>query len=315
MTFSNGIDAHLVYAIESTPGTRETPSVAVPLISESMQDNGSKPLWHPGIIKGRRTRHGYDRTKSDIGGQVAVPLTAESIGSLLRAGIGSVSTTGASSPYTHELTPGAPDMFSMQIGWEDSAGTDFRKDYTGCLIDGMTIDVQANQHPTLQMDIKALSEEDDAYAAVTPSYASLTYFEFSDFTLAFDSGADECFDTASISWANNLYQSPGICPSAPRATKYEDSGNHMVTGTIGQDFTAFTKYAKFAAGTAATLEVVGTAGSNAVLTIEMAIVFTGETPQVTGPERIKQGLPFEVVSGTDDATAITVTLKSADSTI
>jgi hypothetical protein len=314
MTFSNGVDAHMIYTIESTPGTRATPATAVPLIQESMSDSGSQPIWRPGIIKGRRTRHGSDRSKSDVGGQVSVPLTAESCGGLLGALIGTTNTTGAG-PYEHVFTPGSPESFSMQIAWDDSAGTAFRKDYIGCLMDGGTLDVQANQHPTMQFDIKALSEEDDAYADITPSYATLQYFEFSDFVVAFDGGSDECFDSASISWANNLYQSPAICPTNPRATVYEDSGMHMVTGTIGQDFTAWAKYAKFAAGTAATLQVTGTAGANAIIDIEMAIIFTGETPQVGGPERIKQGLPFEVVSGTDDATAVTVTLTSNDATV
>jgi hypothetical protein len=313
MTFSVGQNAHLVYAIESTPGTRETPNIAVPLISESMQDSGSKPIFRPGIIKGRRTHTGYNLTKSDVGGQVRVPLTAQAIGGLFRALGGTVNTSGAG-PYVHVITPGSPDAFSMQIAWDDSAGTAFRKDYIGCLMNGGTLEVQADQDPTMQFDVRAQSEEDDAYADVTPSYATNDYFEFSDFTLSFDAGADECFDTATINWDNNLYQSPAICPTNPRATLYEDAGMHMVSGTVGQDFTSWTKYAKFTAGTAATLDVTATSGTNIVL-IEMAIVLTGETPQVTGRERIKNGMPFEVVSGTSDAAAITVTLTNGDATI
>ena len=313
MTYSNGTDAHLVYAVEATPFSRTTPSIAVPLIQESMADTGNQPIMRPGIIKGRRVSHGSDRSKSNVGGQVSVPLTAESIGSLLRCGLGTVSTSGAG-PYTHTITPGEPDPFSMQIGWTDNAATAFRKDYIGCLVDGMTLDVQADQHPTLQLDLKARSEEDDAYAAITPSYATLTYFEFSDFTVNFDAGGTECFDTISINWANNLYRSPAICPTNPRATIYEDSGLHVVTGTIGHDFSSWTRYAKFTAGTEATLQVVGTAGASTI-TIDLNIIFTGETPQVAGRERIKQGIPFEVQSGTSDADGCTVTLVNTDATI
>ncbi len=315
MTFSNGTDAHFVYSIESTSGTRNPPAIAVPLISESLQDSGSQPIWRPGIIKGRRTRTGFGLTKSDVGGQINVPLTAESVGGLLKALVGSVSTSGAG-PYVHVLTPGLLPTFSAQVGWEDSAGVDFRKDYIGAVMNGGTLSVQANQNPTIAFDVKALSEEDDAYTPVVPSYATLTYFDFSDFVVSFDGGTtDECFDNGTINWQNELYQSPAICPTNPRAQVYDDAGQQMVTGTLGQDFTSFAKYAKFTGGTAATLKMTATAGASAILEIDMDIVFTGSTPQVEGPGRIKQGIPFEVVSSASDAASVTVTLTSGDATI
>lgn len=320
MTFSNGVDAHLVYAVEATPFTRSAPTIAVPLLSESMADTGSQPIRREGIIKGRRTSHGSDRAKSDVGGQVTVPLTAESIGGLLGCLVGTVGTrTGSTGAYVFPLTPGPLRPWSMQVGWEDNAGFAYWKDYVGCLANGGTLNVQANQHPTLQLDVRARSEsksDDDTevYAEVAPSYATLTYFEFSDFVMSFDSGDDECFDTIALNWANNLYQSPAICPTAPRATVYEDSGNQMVSGTIGQDFVDWTKYAKFAAGTEATIQITGTAGTR-ILDIALNVILLGETPAVPGRERIKQGLPFEIQSGTSDADACTVTLTTPDDDI
>lgn len=317
MTFSNGHTAHLVYAVEATPFTRSAPSIAVPLISESMRDSGSQPIPRPGIIKGRRTSHGSDRTKSDVGGQVTVPLTGESIGGLLGCVVGSVGTrTGSTGAYVFPLTPGPLRPWSMQIGWEDNDGAAYWKDYVGCLAAGGTLNVQANQHPTLQIDTRARSEsksDDDTevYAEVVPSYATLTYFEFSDVVMSFDSGSDECFDTISVNWQNNLYQSPGICPTNPRATLYEDSGMQVVSGTIGQDFVDWTKYAKFAAGTEATIDLTATAGTR-VLDISLNVILTGETPTVPGRERIKQGLPFTIQSGTSDADACTVTITTSD---
>jgi hypothetical protein len=96
---------------------------------------------------------------------------------------------------------------------------------------------------------------------------------------------------------------------------YEDSGNQVVTGTIGQDFAAWTKYAKFAAGTEATIQLTANAGASAILDIALNVILTGETAQVAGRERIKQGLPFEIQSGTSDADACTVTLTTADADI
>lgn len=317
MTFSNGHTSHLVYAIEATPFTRSAPTIAVPLISESMRDTGSQPIHRPGIIKGRRTSHGSDRTKSDVGGQITVPLTGESIGGLLGCVVGTVGTrTGSVGAYVFPLTPGPLRPWSMQLGWDDNAGDPFWKDYVGCLAAGGTLNVQANQHPTLQVDVRARSEslsdgDTEVYAEVTPSYATLTYFEFSDVVMSFDSGSDECFDTIALTWQNNLYQSPGICPSNPRATIYEDSGVQQVSGTIGQDFTDWTKYKKFAAGTEATIDLTATAGPR-ILDISLNVILTGEGPTVPGRERIKNGLPFQIQSGTSDADACTVTITTSD---
>lgn len=315
MTFSNGHDGHFVYSLEPTPGTREVPAIALPFIQESMRDQGSQPLPNLGIVKGRRMMHGAQRTKSDIRGQVRIPLIADGIGSLLKAAFGAVSTTGTG-PYVHELTRGYPlPSLSAQIGWEDNAGTDFRKDYIGALVDGWTMNVAANQNPDIQFDLAALSEERDAYPAIVPSFGTLSYFEFSDATVAIDGGSTICFDTASLTGRNNLYQSPAICPSNPRATVYEDAGMTEVTGTIGRDFDAWTYYDKFVAGTEATIQIVLTAGAAAKLQFDLNVRFTGETPQISGQERIKQGIPFTVLSATDDATACTVTLTNSDATI
>ncbi len=316
MTYSNGQDGHFVYSIETTPGTRETPALALPFRNERLGDTGSQPMFRQGIIKGRGMNHGHDRTKSDIGGTVELDLVAESIGSLLKAAFGAVSTTGAG-PYEHVFTPGdiADDSMSVQVGWDDSAGTAFRKDYIGCLVEGFGLDVQADQHPDFSVDLKALSEENDAYAAVVPSFASFTYFEFADLTVAFDAGSTVCLDSLQLRYQNNLFQSPSICPTNPRARVYEPSGRPSGSGTIVRDFEDWTYYDKFVAGTEATIQAILTAGASAILQFDLRVVFTGETPNVPGMERIKQRIPFELTSGTSDADAITCTLTSTDATV
>ena len=314
MTFSNGQDGHFVYAIEDPPGTRQTPTIALPFLQESIQDQGSQPLWHEGIIKGRGTHHGAGRTKSDIRGQVRVPLIADGIGGLLRAAFGAVSTAG-SGPFAHTFTRGPLAHFSAQVGWDDNAGTAFRKDLVGGLVDGWSLDLAANQNPALQFDVTGQSLAADAHPAIEPTYGTLSYFEFSDAVVKVDGGDGICFDTISLNGANGLYQSPAICPSNPRATVYEDSGMLEVSGTIGRDFDAWTYHNKFVAGTEATIGIKLTAGVAAVLEIALNVLFTGETPQVSGRERIKSGIPFVATSAISDADACTVTLTNSDSSV
>lgn len=316
MTFSNGHDGHFVYSMETTIGTRVTPAIALPFLQESIRDQGSQPLENQGIIKGRRIAHGAQRTKSDIRGQVRLPLIADGLGGLLKAAFGAVATTG-SGPYAHEFTRGLigdGDTISAQIGWEDNEGTDFRKDIVGGMVDAVSLEVAANQNPTIQLDLAGRSLVTDGHAAITPSYGTLSYFEFSDATVNIDGAGTICFDTFSLNVANNLYQSPGICPANPRATVYEDGGKSVITGTIAKDFDGWGRHTKFTAGTEATIAVTLTAAASAILLIELNVRFAGETAQVSGQERIKESIPFMAISATSDADACTVTLTNSDST-
>jgi len=66
-------------------------------------------------------------------------------------------------------------------------------------------------------------------------------------------------------------------------------------------------------GTEGALTVVYNAGPSKILSFDMNIYYTGETPTVAGPGVVTQGIPFEVISGTSDAAAITVTLTNDES--
>jgi hypothetical protein len=315
MTNSNGVDGYFAYSKEVTRGTREVPAIALPFASETMQDTGSRPLPDMGIIKGRLLPAGSQRTKANIAGQITVPMIADGIGGLLHAVLGDNTTTGLD-PYAHEMTPGVPlPSFSAQLGWEDNAGTDYRKDYIGCLMNGLTLNVQNGQNPSFVFAVTARSEEADAYAAIVPAYGELSYFEFADLQVEVDGAGAACFDTFQLQFANNLYASPAICPTNPRATLYEEGGLRAITGTLGKDFEGWAAYNKFVGGTPATLVATFNAGAAAQLVIELAIKYNGQTPQMAGRDRIKDPKSFIVESPTDDATACTVTLTNGDATI
>lgn len=315
MTLSTGVDAYVAYSQESTSGTRTAPTVSLPLISESLSDEGSQPIPRAGILQGRRISHGSDPARSDVRGNLAVGMVAESIGALMECAFGTAVTTGAG-PYVHTMSRSYPlSSASIQVGWDDDAGTAFRKDLIGARVAGWSFAVQADQHPEFSLDIVADSLEDDAYTAVVPSYASFTYFEFADATVNFDGGGTSEFDTLTLSGNNNLVAQPGINPTTPRATFYKDRGMTDVTGTLVQDFDGtWTRYNKFTAGTEATLVVTLNAGASAILTFDMNIIFTGETPQVAGPEAIKIGHPFVCQSATSDAAAFEAILTNGDTT-
>lgn len=318
---AEGSNAHFVYAEESTPFTYETPTIALPIIQESVGNTGSQPIGNTWIYKGRRVRHSSPQTKAVYGGQVRVPLTSNSLGTLLKCSTGSVSTA-AGPPIVHTITPAVLSPVSFQIGWDDNTATPvpFWKDATGALAEGWTIETQADQQPTIQFDFRARNLQVSTtgsvqQAEVTPSYASLTLLEFSDLTVNLDAGGTLCFDAFTLNCRNNLYRSPAICPTNPAVAVFEDSGQQMFSGTIGRDFDDWTWYNKFVAGTTFTLQAIWNAGTNAKLQVDLVGKFLGDTAAVAGMERIKNGLPFEVESATSDAAAFTIALTNTDSSI
>jgi hypothetical protein len=66
------------------------------------------------------------------------------------------------------------------------------------------------------------------------------------------------------------------------------------------------------AGTEGSMVLAFVSGTSS-LTITMNVFYTGESANVTGPGLVKQGIPFEVISGTSDAAAITAVLVNSDS--
>ena len=323
MAFSYGTDSWLVYSKETTIGTRVVPATTIPFVQESMRDDGSQPISNPAIIKGRSTPHGNAVGRADVGGQIAFTPTAENFGAWLHAAVGGTVSTSGAGPYVHTLTPGDIPSLSVQIGWDDTTSptpVSYWKDYVGVLVGGMSMSNRAGEFPQVRFDVKARSETvntdgSPTIAKVTPSYGTQTYFEFQQATVNFDAGGTECFEDLNLDLRNMLNATGEICPASPRSEVYVFDGWRELTGTIGQNFVDWTRYNQWQNGTLATLQIIWNAGANAQLQWELRIRFTGETAQVSGKERIKQGVPFAIESNTSDADAMTLTLTTRDATI
>jgi hypothetical protein len=87
-----------------------------------------------------------------------------------------------------------------------------------------------------------------------------------------------------------------------------------VTGEIALDFVNYTAYSRMIAGTEGALVLAFNAGASAQLTITMNVFYTDAAMNVSGPGLVKQTLPFEVISATSDAAAITAVLINSDAT-
>lgn len=310
MSVASGLAAQVGFAVETTAGTRVTPASFVEFNSESLQLNIER-IERNGLRAGRRLRHGWAPGVRSVSGQVNFDLSAETVGVLFRAALGNVVSSTAGSPYTHTFTPGAPQPLTIQVGRPRVNATVQAFDYVGAFVNGFELSVSPNEFATMQIDVTGKDELRDQ-SLVAASYSQATFFTFANATLEV-AGDPVCVDSVSITGDNGLATYHQICGTNPGRPTTREERRRDYGGTFTADFESLTAYERYVNGTEAALTLELDAGTNASLTIVGNVRFDGETPTVSGPEIIKQPMPFVFVSGTSDAATFTATLVNTDS--
>lgn len=310
MSVASGLAAQVGFAVETTAGTRVAPSRFVEFNQESLQLNIER-IERMGLRAGRRMRHGWAADTRQVSGQVNFDLSAETVGVLFRAAIGAVSSTG-SAPTVHTFTPGALPSMTVQVGKPDVGATVRPFDYIGCRVGSWSLNVQPNRFATMQLDLIG-EDEDRSQTLASASYAQSTFFTFANASLEIAS-SEVCVDSVSITGDNGLDSYHRTCGTSAGKPTIREASRRDYGGTLTADFESLTAYERYVNGTEAALTLELDAGTSAKLVISGNVRFDGETPTVSGPENVKQPLPFVFVSGTSDAAAFTATLSNTDTT-
>lgn len=313
MTIGSGVGAQFAYKKEATKYTRVVPDHWVEFVNESVQLKIGR-IERSGMRAGRRTNIGWAAGNKQCGGPVAFEMVPQATGSLLELCFGGVVTTGASSPYTHTFTPGALSSFTAQFGRPSSDGTVNAFDYVGAMVASWTLNFDASGDGSMvgfSADLLAQSES-VAESLASPSYPTVTSWTSVQASLSIASSA-YCVDSLSLTGDNGLEVHHEACAASPGLADIRESGVRTYSGTIVSDFKSLTAYNRFVSGAEAALVVTIDAGAAAKLVITSNVRFDGETPNVSGPDVLKQSLPF-VCTGTTDAAVITAVLNNADTT-
>jgi hypothetical protein len=315
MTTGTGLAAQIGMAIEGTPGTRQVPVRFFPFVSESMKLNQTR-LASRGLRAGRRTKHQSDIAASFVDGNIEFEMAPQGLGVPLRAMMGTLVTTGVG-PYTHTGTPGplADDLLTVQVGRPFVGSTTVQPfDYIGCMVANWSIGFSIEDYATLSLGLSGVHEDTaQSLAAFTPP-ATWRPFVFTAGVLSI-AGSEQVIKSGSVSGDNAIdaprHRMRSATPARPLTPA--EGGMRSYTGQVECDFTSLVAYNRFVAGTEAALSLVFTQGAH-TLTVAGNVVFTGETPNVSGPEALNQALPFEFLSTTSDAAALTITLVNGDAT-
>jgi len=161
MALGSGMAAQIGYGVESTPGTVVTPTIFVPLRSETLTDDRER-LESEAIIAGRRVLDDdmWNGGNATVGGGVQHDLYDRGIGSLFKAMFGGVSTTG-SGPYTHTFTPAdlTDNSLTVQKGVPDLAGTVHPMTFAGSFVTSWEIAVAQGAIASLGLTFACMGSE------------------------------------------------------------------------------------------------------------------------------------------------------------
>lgn len=311
MSIGSSLAGQIGWAIETTAGTRVAPTDFVELNSESIALQKNR-IERNGMRAGRRLRYGWSAGARQVTGSFEIDLSSNTIGSLLQAAFGAVSTTG-SSPYVHTFTPGDLPALTVQVGRPDTTGTVHPFDYVGCRVSAWEISASPDEFAKASVTLAGMDELLDGTTA-SASYSQGTFFTFVHGALSLG-GSDVCIDSIAVTGDNGLNVEHKICAADAGMPTIREAGRREYGGTLQADFSGLTAYERFVDGTEAALTLEFDAGTTAKLEITGNVRFDGDTPSMgAAGEIVKQNLPFVFVSGTSDAAAFTVTLTNTDST-
>ena len=312
MAIGSGILASLGYAKEPTAGTREVPDHFIEHVSESMILD-QKKIKSTGLAAGRRVLKAFSNGNSSTAGTVQMELVPEGIGELLELCMGGLATSGAG-PYTHTLTPGDLATGTFQFGRPSTDGTVNVFEYKGCMVSGWTLSCDATGDGSMiefSFDLVGVGE-DTGQSLATVSYPTITARWTSVQASLLVAGSAYCVNSFTLSGNNGIDTDFKACLATAGKPTIRESGMREYTGSLTADFDSLTQYNRYV-GTDQSALVITIDDGVSDLTITANVMYTGSTPTVSGPEVLKQESPFECVSATSDAAAITMVLTNGDS--
>ena len=317
---STGINAQIGYVAESTYGTGAVVTRFIPLVSESLS-NEIEAVESAGILAGRHvmTSQQWAQGNKTISGDIQHELYDQSLGLLLRAAFGTVTTTAAGGgTAVHTFFPATPSVsLTTQIGRPTTYGSVIPCTYTGVKVQSWELAMEAGAIATWGMTVAGQDEFlGTALAAV--SYATnLRPWVFKSAVISVDGTACPV-KSYSISGENNLtddrrYVGSTLIGEPLRGDLLNVTGE--LTAEWGTPSTMGTmNYDRFIRGTESTLIATLTSGTlNG--TIQANVRYDGSTPQVSGRGIVEHSIPFKAVaSGSLDSHAITVSIRNNDAT-
>jgi len=315
MALRSGLAAQLGFAAETTWGTYQTPDHFVEFVSEQMKLDRTRTLAkgiRPNKTVPRSQR--FRTTKIQAGGTINLEANSNSFGLLFKHMLGASAQIADGAGYKRSYTLADPFGLGLtvQIGTVAITGSVLTRSYLGCKVTDWELATQIDSPLNLTLTLDAVNE-DTTQSLATASYASNTTSEvfFADECALTIAGSTLKTYDFKISGKNNSkvdrFYVGSQYKGEPILNAYRD-----LTGTITADFNDFTIYNYFTQDNTATGSIVLTATGaktydtnkpNKIVVTIPVIRYDGESPMVTGPDLVRQTIPFTIM---DDDTQVPI---------
>lgn len=316
-------------AEETTYGTPVTVDRFFEILSETLERN-QKTLVSNGLRGGTRNlRRGSRRKVSgrDGSGTVNMEVPTVGFGRWLKHIVGDTPTItnlgGSPTAYSHVYDLGNLQGLSQTIQKQirDANQTEVES-FTFHGVKTLAAEFKISVDDLLTVGLTLDAEDvDTSVAAAVASYPTVKLFSFAGATLKIDTVAVANVLDASVKIDNALDTKRYYLGSGGLKREPVDEDFPTVTGDLTAEFLDASLYNKFAADTAAALELIfegdTISGANKEkLTISVPeIHLTGETPKVSGPKVIAQKIPYEGATNAAGAAGVTITYVTTDAAL
>lgn len=310
MATQTGLAVQYAAAFESTFGTAPASGYLLTPMDE-MRLGKARGLTEDPALRGR-IEGKPGQSVIEAGGDVVVPLEAESIGVWLKAMFGSPATTGAG-PYEHVWEAGAAATLPSLSMEKWMSSVPHSEMVSGCVADQMQIEVAQDggfAQATFTMIAKDSAKDTASNAGTPTAFGAYDRFHATGATLTRNGSAMTSKGmTKSLTVANNL--------DAPRAL--DASGaifeaipvRSVITGRIGVRFQDQAMLTQALDGDPCAIKLEFAAGSK-TLAFELHEVYLPvPRVEIPGPGGVSVDFDFRAVADASTSKQMTVTLDNA----
>lgn len=310
MAIGSGLSAQLGFAEESEYGDFAMPTRFLPFEKEGLKLSIARDELGA-LLGGSNTVLRSDRWAEgarDVSGPINLKVLTKGFGLILKHMLGSLEvSTPAGGVNTRDHIATLADLFSkslsFQVGRPDVNGIVHPFSYLGAKIDSWELSNSLNNFLELTLNIDG-RDGDTGQELGAPSYASgARSLHWAGGSMTIESAPFK-LKTIKIKGANGLgdkrYSLGSQLKDEPAHEKL-----HEITGEVEAEFTDLTAYNRFVNGTLVPITaswrgplIEGTLYYQVQVSLPVCR-FDGDTPQVDGPGRLNQKLPFKVL---DDGT-------------
>ncbi|RMF46800.1 MAG: hypothetical protein D6751_04120 [Deltaproteobacteria bacterium] len=321
MPQAKGANAQILIQEETTfatdPATPDARKVYISGCSLKL----NRALESSDILRGNRNPTRPARGNDDVSGGLSTELQAY-IGLLLKATLGSVTTTGTG-PYTHTFKVGSslPSLL-IEKGFPD-IGQYFK--YNGCKVSRLSLSITPSGFQKVDFEFLGAKETTGSTSFDTTPL-DLGKVSFDGFAVgAIEEGGVAIGDVVGIdglTFENDLDGEQYLLGGSGTRVDIPE-GTVKVSGTLKARFKDLALYTKAIAGTESSLRVLfqlgtgdGSSGNESLEIKLPELIYAPNAPVIDGPKGIIVELPFEAYyEDSTEASAMQIILKNTQATV